>query len=92
MEGDVLYNDTIYYAKSMFDHLFSALAHPFSNMEIRMTDHDIQQIDRSPKPLKIKDDTLLEVNYDHFDTAVFQRRVVLLKDAADRTVGPLKRT
>jgi len=90
VEGDVLYNDTIYYAKSMFDHLCSALAHPFNNMEVRVTGTEIKQIDRSPKPMSIKDGHILEVNYEHFDTAVFQRRVVLLTDAADRIVWALE--
>lgn len=90
VEGDVLYNDTIHYATSVFDHAFSALARPFSNMEVCLKENEITKIKRSPKPLKIKDDTMLEVNYDHFDTAVFQRRVVLLKDPANRTVWALE--
>lgn len=90
VEGDVLYNDTIYYAKSMFDHAFSALARPFSNMEVHIKENDITKIEHSPRPLTIKNDYMLEVNYEHFDTAVFQRRVVLLKDAANRTVWALE--
>ncbi len=90
VEGDVLFNDTIYYAKNVFDHLISAVADPFGNMEVRLKGDEIEQIDRSPKPLKIKNDSILEVNYDHFDTAVFQRRVVLLKNAANRTVWALE--
>lgn len=90
IEGDVLYNETTYYTKTLFDHVCSALTHPFNNTEVRLKNDEIEQIEHSPKPLKIKDGALLEVNYDHFDTAVFQRRVVLLQDAANRNIWALE--
>jgi uncharacterized protein (DUF362 family) len=89
-KGGVLYNHTSRYMRTMFDHIVSALAHPFSTVEVRMKDSDITKIEHCPKPVTIKDNYILEVNYDHFDTAVFQRRVVLLTDAGARTIWALE--
>ncbi|MCP4688739.1 MAG: DUF362 domain-containing protein [Desulfobacterales bacterium] len=90
VEGGVLFDDTTHYAKDIFDRFFSAMAQPFSKMEVRLEGNEIEQIDRAPKPIKFENEYMLEVNYDHFDTAVFQRRVVLLKNASNRAVWALE--
>ena len=79
--GGVLFNDTIYPVKNLIDHLLSAIAHPFRSVEVNVDGNELKQIDRKPKTLKIKDDYVLEVNYDHYEPGVFQRRIVLLTDS-----------
>ncbi len=90
IEGDVLFDDTTYPLKNLFDHVLRTIAKPHSSVEILLKNKLITKRENAPKPLTIKDDTILEVNYDHFSTGVLQRRVVLLSDESGGTVWALE--
>lgn len=78
VEGGVLYNDTTHWAKTVFDHAVSAVASPSSRLGMLMSDGKIEEFERNPEPVGRVGDPVLEVNFDHFETGVFQRRAVLI--------------
>jgi uncharacterized protein (DUF362 family) len=50
-------------------------------LDLKMTKYGLRILpEKEVKPLEIVDDNLLEINNDHFPTAVFQRRVVAKRD------------
>ncbi len=90
VQGGVLYNDSQHPIKTIFDKAFACLTKPFASVEVLLENDQLIKRENSPQPLKIKNDFILEVNYDHFATGVFQRRVVILSDETERLVWALE--
>ncbi len=82
IEADIWRNERVFPVKNMLDRFLSKMVRPAASVEMRITGGQIDVQTGVPQSLTIKDENVLEINFDHYDTGVFQRRVVKVTDAS----------
>jgi uncharacterized protein (DUF362 family) len=81
IEADTWRNERIFPVKNMLDRFLSKMMRPAASVEMRIAGGQLDVQPGVPHSLTIKDENVLEINYDHYPTGVFQRRVVKVTDS-----------
>ncbi len=82
IEADIWRNERVFPVKNMLDRFLSKMVKPVASAEMRIASGQLDIQQGVPQPLTIKDQNVLEINFDHYSTGVFQRRVVKVTDAS----------
>jgi len=82
IEADIWRNERVFPVKNMLDRFMSKMVRPAASVGIRIAGGRLDVQPGVPQSLTVKDENVLEINFDHYPTGVFQRRVVKVTDAS----------